>query len=301
MVPHASAPQNRQHSSRLGPALRVVRRAAGLTQAELAEAAGMTRATVISVEAGRGSTASFLTLLRYHGNVIRGRSLPPGDNLGLRLAELRRRRGLSRATVAALAGMTDSTLATIERGELGHLALLHVALTLGAALTLAPMDAKSSVWSGAALSSVYHAWTTPPTLLQKLYPLVGGEFHVDPCSPRPDGAVRARIRLTTADDGLSIPWPPGSIFCNPPLRPGDSGVDFKMPKRSRRRLRADHRARPSANRHTLVARYFWARRRGASKGPPEFWRWQHARTLPERPCGLGRRRSVAHGTEEGLP
>jgi transcriptional regulator with XRE-family HTH domain len=200
--------QKRRHSTRLGPALRLVRKEAGLTQADLATTAGTARSTVISAEDGAGSYASFEILCRV---------LPPGDNLGRRLAELRLRRGLSRAAVAKEADIADSTLASIESGLLGTLAPLErVALTLGAGLTLMQVDSKVSVWSGAAVSSIQQTWTTPPSLLRKLYPLVEGTFHLDPCSPRPDGPVRARIRFTEKDDGLSQPWPMGTAFCNPP-------------------------------------------------------------------------------------
>ena len=159
-----------------------------MTQADIALAAGLTRAPVIAVESGRGSYASLEHLLRFLGQEIRGRPLPPGDNLGRRLAELRRRRALSRAAVAAVAGITDSTLTTIEAGTVGNLMPLErVALVLGAGLQLAPINSRTSVWSGVALASVYQSWTTPAALLKKLYPLVGGKFHLDPCSPRLDG------------------------------------------------------------------------------------------------------------------
>jgi DNA-binding XRE family transcriptional regulator len=212
--------QKRQHSYRIGVALRAARKSAGLTQAALANAAGTARTTVISAEAGAGTYASFECLLRFLENEIRGRNLPTGSNLGFRLAALRGRRGLSRATVAKAAGITDATLAGIESGTLGNLAPLEkVALALGAGLQLAPVTSKISVWSGAAVSSVYQNWATPPGLLGTLYPLVGGAFHLDPCSPHPDGPVRARIRFTATDDGLLLPWPSGSVFCNPPYGP----------------------------------------------------------------------------------
>lgn len=173
--------------------------------------------------------ASVLALLGFLGHEIRGRTLPPGADLGHRLAELRRRRGLSRAAVATAAEVTDAAVAALEAGQLGHLETLErVALTLGAGLILVPVGAPTSVWSGAAVSSVYQAWSTPPSLLNRLYPLVGGRFHLDPCSPRPDGPVCARIRFTERDDGLSLPWPIGTTFANPPYGAGISAWTAKV-------------------------------------------------------------------------
>jgi hypothetical protein len=47
---------------------------------------------------------------------------------------------------------------------------------------------------------------------------VFGTFDLDPCSPTKDrrkAPVKARVRYTVDDDGLSLPWM-GRVFVNPP-------------------------------------------------------------------------------------
>ena len=177
----------------------------------------MGRETVLQAENGRGSLAFFERIAAHLGHEIGARSLPPAKHLGERLAALRQRRGISCRSLALLAGVSAPTVSAIEAGRAGHLEPLErLAQALGAGLCLGPIGASTSFWTGAAVSSTHHGWTTPPGLLARLYPLVGGQFDLDPCSPggaRPP--VRSRIRFTAEDDGLALPWI-GSVFVNPP-------------------------------------------------------------------------------------
>lgn len=209
--------KNRRLRDGLAGQLRTVRHAADLTQHAVAERIGMGRETVLQAENGRGLLASFVRIAAHFDHEIGARSLPPAKHLGERLAALRQRRGISCRSLALLAGVSAPTVAAIEAGRAGHLEPLErVAQALGAGLRLGPVGASPSFWTGAGVSSTHHSWTTPPGILARLYPLVGGLFDLDPCSPggaRPP--VRSRIRFTAEDDGLVLPWI-GSVFVNPP-------------------------------------------------------------------------------------
>jgi hypothetical protein len=64
-------------------------------------------------------------------------------------------------------------------------------------------------------SSGNNSWETPADLAEALSAAVGG-FDLDPCaatSDRRKARVKAKILLTEADDGLSVPWR-GRCFVN---------------------------------------------------------------------------------------
>jgi hypothetical protein len=155
---------------------------------------------------------------------IGGRSLPPGETLGGRLAGLRRRRGLGRRVVAELAEISPTTLFAAEGDQGAHLATVaRIGEALGAQLRLVPIGSPPQFWSTTAASSAHHGWTTPPDILEKLYRVIGGPFGLDPCSPArkgPRAPVRARLRYTAEDDGLSLHWTAQSVFMNPPYGRG---------------------------------------------------------------------------------
>ena len=175
--------------------------------------------TVRQAERGHGSLLSFLSLAAVLEQEIGGRSLPPGGHLGGRLATMRDRRKWSRRTVAALAGISATTLAVLEQGAPVHLDTpVQVARVLGIRLCLHPVGHAPSFWSAAAISSTHDGWTTPPDVMECLYAVVGNPVDLDPCSPvrtGPKAPVRARLRYTMADDGLDLPWI-GTVYVNPP-------------------------------------------------------------------------------------
>ncbi len=211
--------QNRMHSY-LGADLRKARRSLNLTQAELASKAGCAVLSVRNAEVGGGLLGILIRLADACGLEVGARVLPPGQHLGARLLTLRRRQQLGRRAAAALAGVSPTTVAAIERSQDCQTAAVdRLAEALGARLTLGPAGAPTSFWDGAASSSAYHGWTTPPALLEALYPVVGGAFDLDPCSPvrrGPGAPVRAKVRYTAGDDALSRPWRGRTVFVNPP-------------------------------------------------------------------------------------
>jgi len=124
---------------------------------------------------------------------------------------------ISVPTIAAIEVNTSSHLVTVER----------IAAALGAGLFLHPKGKPPTFWRTTATSSAHQAWQTPIEVLEKLYPVVGGTFDLDPCSPSADkrtASVRARVYFTgktPEDDGLALPWF-GALFVNPPYRPPHS-------------------------------------------------------------------------------
>ena len=204
-------------ASRLGRHLAAARADARLTQAELAALASCSVRSVWQAERGLGRADLFIRLAAVIGKEIAGRSLPPGDHLGVRLLALRRRTRTSRRQLSANSGVSPTSIAELEAGRLGHLAVLErVGKALGAGLALVPLDGAAAFFAGAALSSAWDAWATPYDVLERLYRVVDGGFDLDPCSPGRGGCrVRARMHYDEDDNGLSREWH-GAVYMNPP-------------------------------------------------------------------------------------
>ena len=123
----------------LGTELRTHRKAAGLTQPNLATKAGLAERTIRALELGSGTLNSWNVALDALELSLSGRNLPGGTTLGERLTTLRRRRGLSREELARSVGVTRPTLGALEREGKGRLSTLQRVLTvLGAGAYLAP-------------------------------------------------------------------------------------------------------------------------------------------------------------------
>lgn len=207
--------------SHLGKRLRDSRRLARLSQGALAARIGVSVPTVRQAERGQGALATFQRILLELGLDIAGGSLPPGENLGDRLRILRRRLGMSQRDVAARAACSATTVAAIERGRPGHLAVVEaVGEVLGARLTLVGRGRAATFVGTAATSSSSHEWATPTEFLDRLRVAIGHRFDLDPCSPgKTRSRVPARVHYTELDDGLTLPWH-GTVFMNPPYGRG---------------------------------------------------------------------------------
>src|SRR4051812_23189558 len=154
----------------LGAELRTHRKAARITQARLAETAGLSERTVRALERGRGTLESWDAALAALGLSLAGRNLPGGTTRGERLRTLRRRRRLSQEALADLVGVTRPTIGALERGGAGRLSTLQAVLTvLGAGAYLAPKEGTAAFFTHAGNSSVDQGWETPPELLAALY------------------------------------------------------------------------------------------------------------------------------------
>lgn len=156
--------------------------------------------------------------LRALDLTLDGRSLPGAATIGQRVALLRRRRGLSQRALCEILPCSQATLVALEHHQRGRLDVLErILTTLGAGPVLRSANEIPRFYQHAALSSVHHGWHTPPGILKILYDIFG-TFDLDPCSPTRTGRgapVRARVRFTLDDDGLSLRWF-GAVYLNPP-------------------------------------------------------------------------------------
>jgi len=117
----------------LGAELRSARLANGLTQAALAKRAGLCRASVVQLEAGRGRLATMMVLAAVLGLAVSADGLiAEGVSIGAVLAALRRDRGCSPLAVAGMAGLRVQTVTGVESGAAG--ALVEVTERLSDAL-----------------------------------------------------------------------------------------------------------------------------------------------------------------------
>ncbi len=207
-----------------------------MTQAALAEAAGLSAPTIGLIERNRGQIASLSLLLDALGLVITGRNLSPSGPIGVQIAHLRRSRGLSQRALAELVKVTQPTVISLERNPCrGRIETLdRVLRKLGAGAFLHKQGQPTAFYAGVGNSSANNSWTTPPELLNALYDI--WEFDLDPSSPgKTRRHVKARMHYTALDDGLSLPWGDESIacksgasnsagnsviFCNPPYGRG---------------------------------------------------------------------------------
>ena len=215
----SQAPLARKDSdpSRLGRQLAAARRVRGLTQAEVAARARCSVRGLWLAERGQGSVALFIAAAAAAGSEIAGRALPSGNHLGARLEALRLRMGISRRELAARSNLSRTTIAALEGGQLGHLAVLErVGDTLNAGLGLVALGQSAAFFGSTALSSAWDSWASPAAVLDLVYAALGGTPDLDPCSPgRARCRVTAAVHYTEDDDGLSLPWH-GRVYMNPP-------------------------------------------------------------------------------------
>jgi phage N-6-adenine-methyltransferase len=199
--------------SKLGRALKTHRKARGLTQGELAKMAGVAERTVWLLEQGKGTFGSFQVVIETLGLSISCRNVAE-ETLPKLLLTLRRRRHVSQDELARMVGVSRPTIRALEKEGTGRLPTLDRTLTvLGAGPYLSERGERKAFFEHAGNSSVGHRWETPRGLLEALYRVFS--FDLDPCSPRKKGPVKARVRFTAEDDGLSLPWH-GRVFVNPP-------------------------------------------------------------------------------------
>jgi transcriptional regulator with XRE-family HTH domain len=212
--------KNRLHSN-LGNALKAARKSKELKQSDLASMCALSLPTIIKAEKGQGLLSTYKTVIDNLGYEVAGRTLPSAESLGESLALLRNRQKISLRTLSEMSDVSVPTILAIESNISGHLAPIEqIATVLGAGLFLHPVGTPLPFYKTAAISSNYQAWSTPPEILDKLYPMVDGEFDLDPCSTTRDknlATVKAKIHYTGEDgcNGLSLPWF-GNVFINPP-------------------------------------------------------------------------------------
>lgn len=203
--------------------LKEFRKASKISQTQLAAQSGVALATVRLAETTGGKLSTFMLLLEELNQTIKGQSLPAGEFLGASLKTLRIRHRLSLRNLGEKAQVSVPTLLAIEAGEDCYLINLEkISKVLDARLFLHEKDKPLSFYHGGlSNSSNFTGWTTPEWILERLYPIVGGQFDLDPCSPT-SNAKKATVRAYkyyTGDDeqdcGLANDWD-GAVFVNPP-------------------------------------------------------------------------------------
>jgi transcriptional regulator with XRE-family HTH domain len=209
-----------EYTSQLGRVFRDARKAAGLTQADLATRAEIGLSAVQAVEKGRGRVSSLIAVLKALGLELRGRQLSAGL-IGPALVLARKRRRISRRKLSKTLAVSRNTLVAVETGG-GLVGTLEAyAGAVAAGLYLARPDEVRPFSTHAGNSSGNNGWETPVELAEALSRAVGG-FSLDPCASTRDrrkARVKAKILLTEGDDGLSVPWR-GKVFVNPPYSRG---------------------------------------------------------------------------------
>jgi transcriptional regulator with XRE-family HTH domain len=223
-----------ENQSQLGRLFRDARKAAGLTQADLATQAEIGLSAVQAVERGRGRISSLTTVIKALGLELRGRQLSAGP-IGPAFVLARKRRKVSRRKLSKVLGVSRNTLAAVETGG-GLVGTLEAyAGAVAAGLYLARPDEARPFSTHAGNSSGHNLWETPSALAKALSWAMDG-FDLDPCAATTDrrkARVKAGVLLTEADDGLSVPWR-GKVFVNPPYSRGLSAWVRKCLEESQR-------------------------------------------------------------------
>jgi transcriptional regulator with XRE-family HTH domain len=213
---------------------RDARKSAGLTQAQLAIQADIGLSAVQAIERGHGRVSSLNAILKTLRMELRGRQLSDGP-IGPALVLARKRRKISQRKLAIALGVSRNTLVAVETGGGLVTTLKAYAGAVAAGLYLARPGDVRAFSTHAGNSSGNNLWETPAELAEALSQAVGG-FDIDPCAATADrrrARIKAKILLTEADDGLSVPWT-GRVFVNPPYGRGISNWIRKCFEESQR-------------------------------------------------------------------
>ena len=113
-------------------------------------------------------------------------------------------------------GLSMNTIQALKQGHATLRSFLILAVAHRSRVRLQKINPRAALWT-----AKENTWTTPPSLLQQLYPLLPGKtFDIDPCSPcvGPAAPVRAHVHYTEKHDGLRQSWGK-STYCyvNPPF------------------------------------------------------------------------------------
>lgn len=184
----------------------------GWTQRTLADRIGVDPQVVKRLERGVGSVRNLTAAMIALDFVLTG--VGPRATLPEQLVARLRRKGLSRQEVASRAGLSRTTVASLERGE-GTIASLMSLLA-----ALAPQARRRaperSYW-GQADKLDRDSRFTPPDFMTAIYEAFG-EIDLDPCGHALSPVVaRRRILLSEGGDGLTEDWDGRLVYVNPPF------------------------------------------------------------------------------------
>jgi transcriptional regulator with XRE-family HTH domain len=189
----------------LGEAVRSARKEMGMTQAELASHAGVSRQAIVLLEQNAGTVATLRAVrpcIRLHVA-----NIALGDDLHLQVSRVRERRGWSQADAARRAGVAIATLRAVERGG-GSVSSLSRVIAV-----LAP-EARRNARPPSYFRSRDDVRLTPPEFLAHIR-VVFGDIDLDPCAA-PNSFVAARREIGPSENGLRTMWSGRVAFVNPP-------------------------------------------------------------------------------------
>lgn len=191
--------------------LREARRLAGWSQRSLAERLSVDPQTIKRLEKGVGSVSTLteaMSALNFH---LTG--LGPGKTLPAQLRARRRKLSLSLADMATKTGLSQTTVASLERGGGSVASLLRLLAVLAPnARRRAP---ERSYW-GQDDKEDRDSRFTPADFMANIYAAFG-DVHLDPCGhPLSPVIARHRILLSEGRDGLIDDWSGVLAFVNPP-------------------------------------------------------------------------------------
>lgn len=177
--------------------------------------AGVSVGTVKAIEQGNGTLRTLSPILTALGQKLIIRH-GLGEDLIAGLIALRKGHGMSARGIAKLLGLSRSTIAHLENGGDSRISTVaDYAAAVGAGLAIVPAGHTPTFFASTGNASVFHGWHTPPALFAAIENVVGG-FDLDPCAPENGaGPVRATIKFSATEDGLTREWR-GRVFMNPP-------------------------------------------------------------------------------------
>ena len=178
----------------------------------MAERIGVEAQTIKRLEKGVGSVATLAAAMAALGFRLAG--IGPGRSLTDQLRTLRHKRSLSLDAVAAKAGLSRATVASLERGGGSVGSLINLLKTLA---PQARRQARERAFWGQGDKEDRDSRFTPAEFMSNVY-LAFGEIDLDPCANRlsPVKANR-RILIEEGGDGLIDAWSGKTAFVNPPF------------------------------------------------------------------------------------
>lgn len=192
--------------------LRQARRASGWSQRTLAERIGVDAQTIKRLEQGVGSVATLIAAMAALDFHLTG--LGPGRTLAEQLRGRRRKRGLSLDKVATKAGLSRTTVASLEQGRGSVASLLRLLAVLA---PRARRRTPERAYWGQGDKLDRDSRFTPPDFMADIYAAFG-EIDLDPCGNLHSPVVaRRRILLSEGGDGLTDSWSGRLVFVNPPF------------------------------------------------------------------------------------
>lgn len=192
--------------------LKTARRSVGLSQRALAERIGVAAQSIKRLEAGVGSMAVLVAAMEALDFRLVG--LPPGTTLGERLRAARCRRARSLKATAAAAGLSRTTVASLEAGVGSVASVLRVLAVLAPNLRRRALE--RTYW-GEGDKVDRDSRFTPGDFLENVTEAFG-EIDLDPCAhPLSPVVAHRRIMPEEGGDGLTDPWSGRLAYMNPPF------------------------------------------------------------------------------------